>query len=279
MISHGLVPAGVASLGSPIVRADDVMGTLAVAEHTHQFFFQLAAELGIAALILVLASTQLLWARPIWQERCRLKGNFEFCWCMSAVGIVFLHSQLEYPLWYAHLLGLSAILLTCADRRRFEIAGWRRSGLLIVCLMATGFYLLAGSMHDYGRLERWVADDVRRGNLPAPEGHYQVLADLSKDSLLQAHAVRALAAVMLPTSEQLAGKREVCRRALLSEPQAPAVFTCSLLEEEAGDTVSAEWQMRQARRVFPADIDAYGRRTELILTPAQATVLKSLPAH
>lgn len=249
-------------------RAGTLVDAQAAAEHAHQLFFQLAAELGVAAPVWVLGAL-LLWAWPIWQARVRLSASREYWWAVSAAGIVLLHSQLEYPLWYAHLLGVLAILLVCAEQRSFVFAGRRCSRLTVAALMASGVYLLAGSMYDYIRLQDWLVRDVQRGNVHAPAGHYQLLADLSRDSLLQASAVRVLAAVMPPTREQLEAKRAVCRRALLSEPQAPAVFTCALLEGLAGETARAELNMRQAKRVFANELPPYVRRLGAVLTPAQ----------
>lgn len=249
-------------------RADDLRGTLAVAEHAHQLFFQLAAELGIVAPLLVVGIL-IGWGLPIWRARQQLRTQPAYWWAVCAAGVLLLHAQLEYPLWYAYALGLLAIVLVCAEQRYFHFAAWRGSILLTGIVMAAGAWLLASSMSDYRRLERWIYADMRRGAAAAPAGHYQVLAELGRDSLLRPQAVRALAAVMLPTREQLEGKREVCRFALRSEPQAPAVFSCALLDGLGGDAALAEHNMRQARRVFASEFRTYRRRLQNELTSAQ----------
>jgi hypothetical protein len=273
-LAHPLQGAGWGSFAwESYSRADDSYGTLAVAEHAHQIFFQLAAELGLIAPLLALLAL-LAWARPLWQARQSLRGNLPVWWASSAAGVVLLHAQLEYPLWFSHLLGILAILLVCADQRRPFSLNWRCSALGAGALMLTGAYLLAASMHDYRRLEHWLYADMQRGKHAAPDGHYQVLAELSGDSLLQPQAVRALAAVILPTREQLEGKREVCRFALRSEPQVPAVFTCALLDALAGEAAQAEQGMRQALRVFPDELKAYRERMQGALTAAQLAELR-----
>ena len=262
-------------------RADDLRGTMMVGEHAHQLFFQLAADLGIAAPVLVLAAL-CGWALPIWRARRDLRADPAHWWAVSAAGVMLLHSQLEYPLWYAHTLGLLAIVLACSEQRKWRFEAWRGSTLAVGAVMAAGAWLLAGSIIDYRRLEQWMYADMRRGAAAAPAGHYQVLGELSRDSLLRPQAVRALAAVMLPTREQLDGKLEVCRLALRSEPQTPAVFSCALLDALAGDTALAERNMRQARRVFENEFQDYRRRLKSDLTPAQLAEhrrLLDLPAQ
>lgn len=249
-------------------RADDLRGTMMVGEHAHQLFFHLAAEMGMAAPVLVLA-VLCGWALPIWRARQHLRPDPVHWWAVSAAGVMLLHAQLEYPLWYAHTLGLLAIVLVCAEQRSLRFEAWRGSALLVGVVMVSGAWLLASSIIDYRRLEQWIYADMRRGAAAAPAGHYQLLGELSRDSLLRPQAVRALAAVMLPTREQLEGKREVCRLALRSEPQTPAVFSCALLDGLAGETALAERNMRQARRVFPSEFKTYRQRMENDLTPEQ----------
>lgn len=254
-------------------RAGDAVGTLAVAEHAHQLFFQLAAELGVIAPIFVLW-VLVLWALPIWRGRESWRGASEYWWVACSVGVILLHSQLEYPLWYSHLLGIGAVLLAYVEQRDYVYKLARGSTLIVVTIMAAGVYLLAASMYDYVRLQQWVAHDTRRGAAPAPAEHYQLLAELGRESLLQAQAVRTLAAVMLPTSEQLEAKREVCQLALHSEPQVPAVFTCALLDGLAGEVVLAEQRMHQARLIFKDDFPGYQYKLEQVLTPQQLAPLQ-----
>lgn len=257
---------------SSYLHANDAVGTLAVAEHAHQLFFQLLAELGILVPIFVLG-VLLRWVWPIWLGRENLRNAPEVGWAVCAVGVIFLHAQLEYPLWYSHMLGICAVLLVCAEQHKHVFERSRGSALLIGTIMAASVYLLAESMYDYVRLEQWMKRDTLRGNKPAAAEHYQLLAELSQWSLLKAQAVRALAAVMLPTTEQIEAKRVVCQQALHSEPQAPAVFTCALLDAQSGETALAEQRMHQAKLIFGADFPGYRRKLEQVLTPQQLSPL------
>lgn len=74
-------------------------------DHTHNIVLQLLAELGLPAGTLVVALLlYALWraARaPSLEQRC----------AFVMVAMTVLHSQLEYPLWYAHFLFPTALLL------------------------------------------------------------------------------------------------------------------------------------------------------------------------
>lgn len=270
-----LLGAGWGSFGwASYQRVGPELGWQGTAEHAHQLLFQLAAELGVVAPMLVLVLLG-LWAWSQWQARTTLRLQPEAWWAVAAASVVLLHAQLEYPLWYAHFLGVAAILMVCAERKSYQLQALRISAVMVACVMATGLYLLASSGRDYVRLEHWLYSDMQRRSREIPTGHYQLLVDLHRGSLMQPQASRMLAAVMPPTADQLEGKRDVCRRALLSEPQTPSVFTCALLDHLAGDPL-AEKAWQQAVLVFGADAPAYVQRLQATLTAAELTPLVPL---
>jgi hypothetical protein len=271
--AHPLTGAGWGSFAwESYTRASEANILLAGAEHAHQLFFQLAAELGLLAPVLVAAALA-LWAWPLWAARRQLRTQAEYWWALAAVGVILLHAQLEYPLWYAHLLGVCAILLVCAEQKVYALPRWQVSRGLVGVVMATGGYLLASSLFDYARLESWLQMDRRRTGTSVAEGHYQVLADLQQGSLLQAPAARMLAAVMPPTIEHLDGKRLLCAQALLSEPQSPAVFTCAVLDALAGEAGLAEQRWQLAVLAFGPDLPPYLKQLEARLSAAEMQAL------
>jgi O-antigen ligase len=79
-------------------------------DHTHNLPLQLAVELGLPLAALVLA----LLARALWLawQRCRAVADATGASLRATFVMVLLmavHSQLEYPLWYAHFLLPSAL--------------------------------------------------------------------------------------------------------------------------------------------------------------------------
>ena len=74
-------------------------------DHTHNLLLQLAVELGIPLALVILG----LLGWGLWQafDRTRRVGSFEGASLRAAFVMVLLmalHSQLEYPLWYAYFL-------------------------------------------------------------------------------------------------------------------------------------------------------------------------------
>ena len=78
---------------------------LAFFDHTHNLPLQLAVELGLPLAALLLAL--LAWALWLAWRRCRAVAGPMGAALRAAFVMVLLmalHSQLEYPLWYAHFL-------------------------------------------------------------------------------------------------------------------------------------------------------------------------------
>jgi O-antigen ligase len=80
-------------------------------DHSHNLFLQFAVELGVPVALLV--TTLLMWAfwcttKNAWCASGALGVALRSCWVMLL--LVALHSQLEYPLWYAYFLFPAAFM-------------------------------------------------------------------------------------------------------------------------------------------------------------------------
>jgi hypothetical protein len=69
--------------------------------HSHNLIFQLLVETGVVGLTLIL-----LWAFAVLRS-IRIKPLV----LVTSLGIIGIHSFLEYPLWYSHFLGITAVLI------------------------------------------------------------------------------------------------------------------------------------------------------------------------
>lgn len=81
-------------------------------ENAHNLFLHLLTEMGVGALLIVIAGLT-LWIRGFkWREL-----NLESWWLITLLAILGIHSMLEYPLWYAYFLGIAAVLLGAGDEK------------------------------------------------------------------------------------------------------------------------------------------------------------------
>ncbi|WP_035382766.1 O-antigen ligase family protein [Ferriphaselus sp. R-1] len=139
-----------AELRNPI---PDVMGS-----NAHNLVMQLAAETGLAGLVL------LVLAVALWYRGQRSTATtLEHGWGYGLLLVLGIHSLLEYPLWYAYFLGIAAITLGLLESHtlRFDLA---RLGAPLMAL------ILLGGGWELGQLYRANAHLVRL-SAPKIEGH------------------------------------------------------------------------------------------------------------
>ncbi len=94
-----------------------------LSHHAHNLFLEVAAELGIVGLILLVV----LLAR--WLRQFSRNWLVPANWLVASVLLVlFIHSNLEYPLWYSYFLGIAAIFMGISDDRAVRIVFTPRLG-------------------------------------------------------------------------------------------------------------------------------------------------------
>ncbi len=111
------------------------------AEHAHNLLVDIAAELGIPAALLV-AVAVFLSLRHLPQRA----SSAEAGWGAAVVGMLGLHSMIEYPLWHAYFLGLVAVVAGAFGGRL--LFGSRMAAIALAgALLAYG----AGTLHELRR--------------------------------------------------------------------------------------------------------------------------------
>lgn len=156
-----------------------------VFSHAHNLFMQVMAELGIIGLLLLV----LLLASWFWQFlRGILTPN---SWLIIGVLLIlFIHSNLEYPLWYSHFLGVAAIMLGLGDNRslRVTFTPWLgRTASAAVMVLAFG--ILAMTYGSFLKLENVNILILESG----PEEAAKQLWAISRNPLLTPWAEAAMA--------------------------------------------------------------------------------------
>jgi O-antigen ligase len=120
----------------------------AILDNAHNLPLHLAVELGVPAAVLVCGGALALtvWARP-WRETSATR---QLAW--GVLGVIALHSLLEYPLWYGtfQMAALLALGMLCGRRLlRWPLSRWlacAAAGALVVLTAYTG--------RDYARISQ-----------------------------------------------------------------------------------------------------------------------------
>ncbi len=117
----------------------------------HNTALQVLAEAGIIGGVIVGAGV-LGWMRDA-VSATRRDPSLAHWWVAAVVGVVGLHSLVEYPLWYAHVLALSALCAGIVSRRTLEMPDV--TGRAVVWLASAVLCgLLAWTLIDYHRFDR-----------------------------------------------------------------------------------------------------------------------------
>jgi O-antigen ligase len=118
----------------------------------HNLPLHLLAETGALGTVLALGALGLWGASLLW--RYRAQASPALWWLVAAAGVELLHALIEYPLWSAHFLGLSALLIGASASLRtrgpLTAVAVRIAG---ICACAVLSVALALVLRDYLRLD------------------------------------------------------------------------------------------------------------------------------
>ncbi len=104
--------------------------------HSHNIFLNLLVELGVGAVLpvgLLLSIGVALWSSPAKDAR----------WLFSALtlGVLFIHSNLEYPLWYASGFFLFLLLVSTLQFKTYtiQLTAWMKGFLALLGVVVLAF--------------------------------------------------------------------------------------------------------------------------------------------
>lgn len=221
-----------------------------VFEHAHNLFLHLFTEMGILAVLITLVGI-VAWMRAFkWREL-----SLETWWLIAILGIIGIHSQLEYPLWYAYFLGLLAFLIGAGDEKLTSYTLPKIGRISAVSLLSVVF--VAGTLNlstlfiAYYKLEHQIKSSVTRSKSFDPVQYENDIKWAINYSLLRPYAEAMVASTMKPSKANLDEQLAFSEKAMQITPYKLVIYKHVLLLELKGDRAGAEKQLNRSLIALP----------------------------
>lgn len=218
-----------------------------VAHNGHNLFLHVLAEFGLAGLIVLLGSAY-LWLRAATREKPSLDG----AWLIGVVIIVGVHAMLEYPLWYAHFLGLFAVAIGMTDAARLQWRPPRSATVLTWAALIIGWFVLASTVNDYHFLARLQGPERAQVLALGKEHITERLLRIDRTSFLRHYAALGFDRAIELSSEHLEDKLTVSATAMRVTPTHDVAYRHALLLALANDSEAAKITWDRAVASYPA---------------------------
>lgn len=214
--------------------------------NAHNLLFQLAAEAGVAGLLILLGSIA-VWLHGL----RRVAMSAAHWWGYAVLGVLAIHSLLEYPLWYAYFLAIAAILLGALDETRFRLNSGNIGRMSIATLLLVGGLSLLQLQIGYQQLKTM---QVKQGVLANRQIIERARDDLAAShNVLSPYADLFLASYIEVSEDHLQEKLALNSRLTRFAPIAPVVYRQSYLLAQNGQVGQAEKLFEQALWSYPAN--------------------------
>ena len=228
---------------------------LGFTDHPHNLPLGVLAELGLVGFGL-LAGFAVLWVAGLVRQT-RTPAHW---WVWALALVLTTHSMLEYPLWYTFFLGVAAIVLGLGEPRRIklELGQKGRTGrILVVALLAMGWFVTVNLVRDYLVLENFLAFRYRYIHATAEVNRKakDTLLEIHRGSLLAPYIELGLARTISVDSDRLEEKLTVNGRALRLFPIDDVAYRQAMLLALRGDHAAAQRQWDLAVASYPEERD------------------------
>jgi hypothetical protein len=231
----------------------------AMTNHAHNVLLDLLAETGLLGALCVLVPLA-LWLRWIsWS-----KPDLDTGWILTLIAIQAAHSMVEYPLWHANFLGLTAVLLGAAPQPLVALRFSRFRQAALGLVLAAGIAVLGMVFSDYRNFERWTrqAEGSQRRNEPLSEAQVKDFAGQRATSLFAGYYDLLASELLVLDREDLDAKLGLNTYALRFAPIPDAVFRQAILLSLKDEHESAGRVLSRLATMYPKTLHDHLRRLE-----------------
>ncbi len=219
--------------------------------NAHNIVMQLAAETGIVGL-LILFGLLGVWV----YSACHTPLDVEHWWCYGLLGVLGIHSLLEYPLWYAYFLAIAAILLGMFDETRYQLKLRFVGRISVATILALGLVVMAQLKIGYRDMERMLAADAASDAPTSSSSDAATLNYLHHVPMLSPYAELFMSQRMAIDAKYLKEKLALNTRVARFVPVGLVVYRQALLLAQDGQIEQAKTIWNQAAWSYPGDLAA-----------------------
>ncbi len=216
-----------------------------IVDNAHNLFLQVGVELGLPAALLLFAAVVLavVWGRP-WRERV---PHRQLAWAI--LGLIMLHSMVEYPLWYGPFqlaFVLAAALLWRHESDEGPVP-WRQPHRRILAVLGVSVMIFV--LLDYDQMTQlYLPDQARHA------GYRGTGVEKAYNSVLFKAQVEFGDFTITPiTPENAASRAQMGERVMYYSPEPRVIkqlVTAWLLQ---GRTERAAWHLERMCVAFESD--------------------------
>jgi O-antigen ligase len=233
----------------PVLFQSNVAGLY---NNAHNLIFHLAAEAGMAGLLVLLAPLG-VWLYGV--RRAPLDAAH--WWGYAALGVLAIHSLLEYPLWYTYFLAIAALLLGALDETRYRLELRNAGRVFVAAILLLGLVTLVQLRGGYRQMEQaWRASADFAADRAAFERTRDSLAAMHGESLLSPYVELLISSLIEISDEHLNEKLGLNNRVMHLMPIAAVTYRQALLLAQSGQMEQARAVMEQAIWSYPGDFAA-----------------------
>lgn len=230
----------------PVLQPGNITGLY---NNAHNVIFQLAAEAGVLGLL------ALFGALGVWLHGLRrMPLDAAHWWGCAALGVLAIHSMLEYPLWYTYFVAVAAMLLGMLDQTRYQLELRNIGRLSVMAVLLLGVLTLMQLRSGYRQLEGVLQiRPVSAADQSAFERTRDGLVEIHRGSLLSPYAELFLSSLIEVKNDHLKEKLELNTRVVRFVPIGTVVYRQALLLAQAGQQDEARAMLEQALWSYPGN--------------------------
>src|SRR5581483_8656228 len=215
--------------------------------HSHNLLTQLLAETGAIGFGLFM-----LFAIG-WVRNFRTHWESSYSW-MTAIAllVLFIHSNLEFPLWYSYFLGLAAVLLALGDsnalRATFSPGLGRTAALMSLTLISS---TLLTTLWSFKQISQLPAPSIE------PQEQINMLLTHGSNPILKPYAEILLTAIIPLNKDSVDDKVAITTRTFHRNPDSLKSYKQARLLALSGHVNDAETLLAKLAQIYPTSLTPY----------------------